>query len=242
MLGQSFDLALVIPAFNEENRLPKTLESVLPFLDQQHFTTEIIIVDDGSSDQTLAVSNKYLRSDNKVCLRVIKHQHNQGKGAAIKTGVFNARSEYILIYDADGATPIQEVLKVWSIKDTGTIVIGSRALCADGVKIKTRALRKLLGRVFNFAANLIVIPKIKDTQCGFKLIPTEVARKIFSRVTMNGYCFDVEVLFLGKKLGFKIVETPIDWFHVSGSKVDVIKDGIKMFFDLFRIRWRHKNL
>ena len=242
MLSESFDLTLLIPAFNEEKRLPKTLDLVLPFLNQQNFSTEIIIIDDGSNDKTYELSSQHTRANDKIELKVLRHLKNQGKGAAIKTGVFTARAGYILIYDADGATPIQEVLKLWNIKDQNTIIIGSRALSASDVKINTNAVRKLLGRIFNLAANFIVIPGIKDTQCGFKLIPIEAAKKIFSRTTMSGYCFDVEVLFLAKNLGLRILETPIDWFHVPGSKVSVVKDGIKMFLDLFRIRWRHRNL
>lgn len=241
MLKMAPELSVIIPAYNEEKRLPSTLNLLREYFSQSVIIPEIIIVNDGSSDATEQVSQTFKATNPQYSVIVIRHVVNSGKGAAIKSGVQAATGNYILLYDADGATPIQEVSRFWPRRSDSTVLIGSRALTSNEVQLKTRLHRKGLGRLFNLAVNILVLPNLKDTQCGFKLLPSSVAKEIFKKTTLMRFSFDVEMLFLAKTMGLNICEIAINWTDIPGSKISIIKDGIKMFIDLFRIRFRHRG-
>jgi dolichyl-phosphate beta-glucosyltransferase len=236
-----FDLSIIIPAYNEEKRLPPVLAEIEKHLCQSDLLVEVLVINDGSRDNTALVAQQYIQQS-KLLIQVISLDQNSGKGAAIKAGVNAAHSDFVLIYDADGATPISELERIWPKRSHAKILIGSRALDSNEVTLKTRVHRKGLGRLFNLAVNLLVLPGLKDTQCGFKLVPTAAAQLIFSKMYMQRFSFDVELLFIAKKIGLEIQEIAINWSHIPGSKVNVIRDGIRMFFDLIRIRYLHRKL
>ena len=238
---KQLDLSIIIPAYNEVKRLLPVLSEIEKYLRNNNLQVEILVINDGSRDNTALVAEQYsLQSD--LLIQVISLKQNCGKGAAIKAGINASNSNFVLLYDADGATPISELERIWPHKSPAKIIIGSRALDSNDVILKTRVHRKGLGRLFNLAVNLLVLPGLKDTQCGFKLLPTAAAQLIFSKMFMQRFSFDVELLFIAKKIGLEIQEIAINWSHIPGSKVNVIRDGIRMFFDLIRIRFLHRNL
>jgi dolichyl-phosphate beta-glucosyltransferase len=232
-------LSLIIPAFNEQQRLLSFLEPAHRFLKDHVSDFEILVVDDGSTDETVATAIAFANSHPEI--RVIELGHNQGKGKAVRTGMLAARCDYKIFADADGSTPIEEVRRLHHALSTGSadIAIGSRALSASGTRVVSRLGRRVLGRVFNFAVNILVVPGIRDTQCGFKLFTHQAAEQVFSRCSVDGFSFDIEVLFLANKLGLTVVEVPVNWTHVAGSKVRVLKDGIQMFITALSVRFRH---
>lgn len=233
-------LTIVIPAYNEAERILPTLESVSQYLSARSARVsqaqfEIVVVDDGSSDNTAAVVLEAAQKHRQV--RLISLPRNRGKGYAVRLGVLNARGARILFNDADGATPIAELERLDAALDQGAdIAIGSRALPSTDVRVSTNAGRKIIGRVFNGIANALLVPGIADTQCGFKLFRAEAAMPLFERQTAERFSFDVEILFLAKRAGFTIQEVPINWTNVPGSKVNLVADSMKMFFDLCRFR------
>ena len=229
--------SIVIPAYNEEERLPSTLEDTLAFLDQKGVEYEVIVVDDGSSDGTAELVQKFAKNSPRV--RLLTYPKNRGKGYAVRLGMLNARGNVVLYADADGATPIEEIERLQRAVDQGAeVVIGSRAMYSKETQVKTVIHRKILGRVFNGVVNFVVVPGIADTQCGFKMFPRAVAQDIFSRQRSEGFSFDVEVLFLAGKLGYKITEVPINWTNIPGSKVNLVKDSMLMLIDVFKFRLR----
>lgn len=238
---ESIGISVVVPAYNEERRLPPTLIDMIDFLDANIPSYEIIVVDDGSTDQTAEVVKKFERIREKV--RLIRLAKNMGKGHAVRTGVFNAGGTRIVFADADGATPIEELPKLLGALDNGAdIAIGSRAIQSEDTKVKTTWLRKYPGRIFNFIVNTVVLPGISDTQCGFKIFSREAAQEVFSKQKADRFSFDVEVLYIAKRLGFSIREIPVNWTNIPGSKVNVVVDGLKMLRDVFIFWWRHRSL
>ncbi|MDE3089773.1 MAG: glycosyltransferase family 2 protein [Chloroflexota bacterium] len=238
-------LTVVIPAYNEERRLPQTLQGVTDYLAQQAYASEIIVVDDGSQDQTGDVVEAFRAAHPNVAL--IRNDH-RGKGYAVHTGVGAARGHILLLFDADSSTPIQDVGKLLPWFERGfAIVIGSRE-GAGAQRIKEPFYRHLMGRVFNFVVRLLAVRGIDDTQCGFKAFRDDVAREIFARTQLyrDGTqrvtgamvtAYDVEVLFLGQKLGFKIKEVPVEWRYGTESKVNPLKDSWRNFRDVVMVRW-----
>ena len=233
-------LTVVLPAYNEAERLPKYLPTVVEFCEQLEGGAELLVVDDGSSDGTVEYVNEV--SQGHSMLRLVVHERNQGKGAAVRTGVMEARGQYVLFADADGATPIKEVWKLLAAARNGAdVVIGSRKAASDDVRRERSFLRESIGSVFYRVTNLVALPSIADTQCGFKLFERSAARRIFELLTESGWAFDVEVLFLAQKLGYSIEEVAVNWFAVEGSKVRP-RDAFRMLVSLFRIRRRHAGL
>lgn len=228
-------LSIVIPAYNEEKRLPRYLLEVAAFAESIRGGAEVLIVDDGSYDGTSA----YVQAAqaNHPCLRIVTLDKNQGKGAAVRRGVCESRGEFVLFADADGATPIAEVLALLAHAEAGAeVVIGSRA--AAGSTVNRSRLRRLLGAMFYRLTNLLTVPGVADTQCGFKLFRRVAAQRIFAKVRERGFAFDVEVLFLAQKLGLAIAEVPVQWSAISGSKVRPFRDSIQMATAVLRIRRR----
>ena len=226
-------LSVIIPAYNEEKRIPDTLVKIEAFLKKQHFNSEILVVDDGSTDKTVQVSQAL---DMKR-LRVIKNPRNMGKGAATRNGIMNAVGELMLFSDADLSTPIEEVCQlIQAIKDGDDVAIGSRALPESDIVIHQPWYREMMGRVFNIVVQVLVLKGIKDTQCGFKLFKAEVARTVFNEQKLSGFAFDVELLMLTRRHGWKIAEVPVKWYNSPASRVSPFRDAMKMFTDLLKLR------
>ncbi len=230
-------LSVVIPAFNEERRLPQTLLSVVEYLDARAETYEVIVVDDGSRDTTAKLVRQFSRLSPRV--RLLACPQNHGKGFAVRLGIMNAVGERILYEDADGASPIEELVRLEAELQKGAdIAIGSRAMVSAETAVRTIWLRKFMGRVFNFLVNVIVVPGIEDTQCGFKLFTRDAARFLFSRQQAEGFSFDVEIIFLAQRAKLQIAEVPVNWTNIPGSKVNLVKDSILMLADVVRFRVR----
>jgi dolichyl-phosphate beta-glucosyltransferase len=234
-------LSVVIPAFNEERRLPPTLLEAITYLDQRGTAYELIVVDDGSNDRTPQMVQALQRFKPEV--RLIRVGKNRGKGAAVRSGMLSARGKLRLFADADGSTPFAELDRLERALSAGAdIAIGSRAKRAEDTRVQTRWYRKFLGQSFNRIVNALIVPGIKDTQCGFKLFNARAADIVFAQQRSDGFSFDVEILYIAQKVGLKIAEIPINWENVPGSKVNLVVDATKMFCDIFRfLRW-HRNL
>jgi dolichyl-phosphate beta-glucosyltransferase len=226
-------LTIVIPAHNEESRLPDTLEQLIRFLGKQTFTSEIIVVENGSQDRTYALAKEF--ADRHANMRVIQNDW-RGKGLAIQRGVQDARGEYIFMCDADLSMPVEEISKFLPPQLQGVdIAIGSRE-APGAVRYNEPYYRHFTGRIFNTLIRLLVLPTLQDTQCGFKCIRADVARDIFPYQTLTGWAFDVELLYIARRHGYRIVEIPIDWYFNADSKISVLRDSLRMFLDLLLIR------
>lgn len=235
------DISIIVPAYNEERRLPPTMIDIIDFFNRQGCRYEVVVVDDGSSDNTAEVVRKFERVRAEV--RLIQLPKNHGKGHAVRLGVLNSHGKRVLFADADGATPIQEVERLQAALNAGSdIAIGSRAKASTETRVATSIHRKLLGRAFNRCVNAILLPSIADTQCGFKMFSRKAALFLFRRQTSDRFSFDVELLFLAHKAGLKIAEVPINWTNVPGSKVNLVLDAILMFRDVFRFRVLHRGV
>lgn len=242
-------LSVVVPAYNEERRLPQTLEIIDAFLAKQSYGSELIIIDDGSADKTSAVVEAY--GINHPRIKLIRNDH-RGKGYAVRTGVLASRGHIVLFSDADLSTPIEEIGEMlpWFERGYG-VVIGSRE--GKGARrIKEPFYRHIMGRVFNMVVRILTVRGIDDTQCGFKAFRDDVARDVFTRMKLYGENakkitdamvtgFDVEVLFLAQKAGVKIREVPVEWRYGTETKVNPLKDSWRNFRDVVMVRmndWR----
>lgn len=235
-------LSIVIPAYNEELRLQSTIEAVEGWAAQQEFSWELVVVDDGSRDRTIEVARASFRRPES---RVVSNPRNMGKGATIRNGMTNhARGQWRLFTDADNSTPIEEVGKLLERARSGnySIAIGSRALADSRLEVRQPIYREMMGRVFNLFVRALVLPGIRDTQCGFKLFTAEAADYVFRHQQLDGFSFDVEILALAHARGFRITEVPVRWIDSPASRVSPIRDSIHMFMDLLRIRWRLRSL
>ena len=242
-------LSIVVPAYNEERRLPASLARILCYLDKQPYEGEVIVVDDGSEDNTVEIVRGLLsRHPN---LRLVENDH-RGKGYAVRTGMLAAQGQVALFCDADLAVPIEETARLLARLEEGyDVSIGSR----EGLGARRYgepSYRHLMGRVFNFLVRIMVVGHFQDTQCGFKCFKGEVARDLFSRVQLYGdqarplkgaalTAFDVELLFLALKRGYRVAEVPVEWHYGLHSKVNPITDSIRHFKDVLTVRindWR----
>lgn len=234
-------LSIIIPAYNEERRLPPTLIDVIDFFDRKSISYEVLVIDDGSKDGTAEVVRKFERVRNQV--RLIQLPRNYGKGHAVRLGVLNSRGAMILFADADGATPIQEFERLEAALSAGAdIAIGSRALASKETKVATSIHRRLFGRVFNKCVNMILLPSIADTQCGFKIFTRKAALFLFRRQRADRFSFDVELLYMAHKANLAVTEVPINWTNVPGSKVNLVLDSLSMFRDVFRFKVIHRGI
>ncbi len=228
-------LSVVIPAYNEATRLPATLRDLRAFLDRDGRRAEVIIVDDGSTDGTSEVVRRLEAEDERI--RLIRLPQNRGKGYAVRTGVVNAAGRLVLFADADGATPFPELARLESHLAGGArVAIGSRGIHDRSTKVEARLYRRIAGRIFHAVVRLYAIRGFTDTQCGFKLFDAAAAHDLFSRMRMSGYSFDVEVLLMALRSGYRVDEVPVNWTHQPGSKVHVVRDGLRMAMDVMRIR------
>ncbi len=228
-------ISVVIPAYNEESRIPQTLEAVSEYLGGR-YDYEIIVVDDGSADATAEICARFLESGGKGS--VIKNSRNRGKGYSVRRGMQQADGEFILFSDADLSTPIREVEKLLrAVEEGADIAVGSRGLPESDVRVHQQFPRESMGKCFNILVRLVAVRGIMDTQCGFKLFRRECAREIFKMAALEKFSFDVEVLFIARRMGFKIKEVPVTWVNSEASRVNVMTDPFRMFFDVFYIRF-----
>jgi dolichyl-phosphate beta-glucosyltransferase len=229
-------LSVIIPAYNEERRLPKTLKEIDKYLRKQNYQYEIIVVNDGSTDKTsLVLSNLQSQILN---LKIIGYETNQGKGYAVRLGMSEAKGEYRIFTDADNSTSIDQIEKIWPEFERGyDIVIGSRDVKGAILDPPQPWIRRFFGEGFKLFRKIIIgLWEIADTQCGFKAFTKKAAENIFPKCKINRFAFDPEILLIGKKLGYKIKEIPVYWKNNPESKVK-FKSIIKMAIDLFKIRW-----
>ena len=226
-------LSIIIPAHNEANRLPDTLEQVFGFLKKQTFTSEVLVVENGSSDKTFEIAQDF--AAHHANLRVIQNDW-RGKGLAIQRGIKEAKGEYLFLCDADLSMPIAEISKFIPPQlPKVDIAIASRE-APGAVRYHEPYYRHFTGRVFNTLIRLLVLPTLQDTQCGFKCIRADVARDIFRYQTLTGWAFDVEMLFIARHHRYQVVEIPIHWYFNADSKISVLRDSLRMFLDLLVIR------
>ena len=226
-------LSIIIPAHNEESRLPGTLEQVFRFLEKQSFSSEVIVVENGSIDRTHEIAHEF--AEQHPNLRVIQNDW-RGKGLAIQRGIKEAKGEYLFLCDADLSMPIEEISKFIPPQlNKVDIAIASRE-APGAVRYHEPYYRHFTGRVFNTLIRLLVLPTLQDTQCGFKCIRADVARDIFRYQTLTGWAFDVEMLFIARHHRYQVVEIPIHWYFNADSKISVLRDSLRMFLDLLLIR------
>lgn len=229
-------LSIVIPAYDEEKRLSGTLERITGYLKSGRWKfSEVIVVDDGSRDGTVRVAEKFRSRVHSV--RVLRNPGNRGKGYAVRHGMLEAKGEWTLFTDADLSTPIEELEKLWTAAQEARaqVAIGSRALDRSLIGVHQPLFRESAGKLFNLTARVITGLPFWDTQCGFKLFETKAAREIFRRQQLERFGFDVEVLFIARKLGYSSIEVPVRWNDVAGTKVGAVS-GLSAFLDPLRVR------
>ncbi len=232
--------SIIIPAYNEEKRLPAYLREIIIYFDGRKETYEVIVVDDGSQDGTVSEIERFRASAPSV--RLIKSARNRGKGYAVRTGMLEARGVLRLFTDADGATPIREIERLeLSIAGGADIAVGSRTVQDPTRTVQARAFRKITGSLFNLVVRSLGVANITDTQCGFKLFRAPVARALFRVQRCTGYSFDVELLFVAQRNKYRIVEVPVHWTDQAGSKVRVARDGLRMLYDIWTVRRNYRR-
>lgn len=229
-------LSVVIPAYNEETRIAKSLEKIYLYLQQQSYTYELIVVDDGSRDQTIrVVTDIFKRIEHGVLL---VNERNRGKGYSVRRGMLASTGEYVVFSDADLSTPIEEVEKLLPVLTQGyDVAIGSRGLKESDVRVHQPFYREYMGKVFNMLIRMLMLTQFHDTQCGFKGFRGDVARRLFALLTLERFSFDVEVLFLAARQGCKIKEVPVQWFNEPNTRVNALRDSSRMFQDVLMIRY-----
>lgn len=234
--GERPYLSVIIPVYNEEKRIGDSLEKIIAFLGEKDYSWEIVVVDDGCKDRTLEIAGEKVPAEH---LNILINERNMGKGATIRNGMINARGELRLFSDADLSTPIEELDKLAApVKEGYDVTFGSRAMKESKLEVRQPWHRELMGRIFNLIVQILHLPGVKDTQCGFKLFTRKAAEDIFPRQKMPGFAFDVEILVIAKKLGYKMKEVPVRWIDSPASKVSPVKDAIKMFLDLVKLKLR----
>lgn len=230
-------LSIIVPTFNEQRRIEGTVRAIhacVPSLCAAH---EILVADDGSVDATSQIVTRLMAEGLPV--RLLTDQTNRGKGSAVRRGVAASTGDLVLMTDADLSTPIQELDRFLnSIRAGADIAIGSRGLPASRIVVHQPRSRELLGRTFNLLVRMAILPGIRDTQCGFKLLRGSVARTLFARSTIDGFAFDAEILAMARRAGYKIAEVPVHWSHMNRSRVRPGRDGLRMLRDLIKISHR----
>jgi dolichyl-phosphate beta-glucosyltransferase len=230
-------LSVVIPCYNEEQRLPRTIEQIERFLAERKIDHELILVDDGSADGTRQVMEAAAAGHTSVRIEVLPH--NRGKGRALAVGVEAARGDEILVTDADLSTPIDELDKLQAALSSGAgVAIASRALRASRVEVSQPVYRVLMGKGFNLIVQAVLLPGIWDTQCGFKLFRGDVAHRVFAHLTTDGFGYDPEVLYRARKQGVKIAEVPVVWRNSAPTKVSPVKSSLDMLKHVVMLRLR----
>jgi len=228
-------LSIIVPSFNEELRLPPSLERIARYIATAGRPAEVIVVDDGSTDRTAEVAAAY--ADRIANLRVVRNGRNRGKGYSVRHGMQEARGEYVLFTDADLSAPIEEADKLLSALDRYEVAIGSRALDRSLIKVRESPFREFAGIVFNRIVRMVLRLPFVDTQCGFKAFRRERCRIIFEQQRIERFGFDPELLYLARHHGLKAIEIPVLWSHSPATKINMMRDSVQMFVDVFTIRW-----
>lgn len=229
------DLSIIIPSYNEELRLPATLERIAAYLPSLGAATEILVVDDGSKDRTAEVAESFRTK--LPGLRVIPNGENRGKGYSVRHGMLEARGRNVLFTDADLSAPIEESAKLLDSLNTHDVAIGSRALDRSLITVHESRFREFAGIIFNAIVRLILRLPFVDTQCGFKAFRRERSKILFEQQRIERFGFDPELLYLARHHGLRTAEIPVRWGHSPATKVNMMRDSIQMFVDVFTIRW-----
>jgi glycosyltransferase involved in cell wall biosynthesis len=232
--ASAFQLSVIIPSFNEESRLPRTLELVASYIKASNRSTEVLVVDDGSTDRTVEVAASF--AERIANLRVLKNGENRGKGYSVRHGMQQARGEAVLFTDADLSAPIEEADKLLAALPEYDVAIGSRAMNRELIEVHESAFREFAGIIFNRIVRIVLCLPFVDTQCGFKAFRRERCRIIFEQQRIERFGFDPELLYLARHHGLKATEIPVRWSHSPATKINMLRDSILMFVEVFRIR------
>ena len=228
------DLSVVIPAYNEALRLRPTLQKVVDYLRGQGIGYEVLVVDDGSTDATAAVAEEFAADG----VRLLRQPENRGKGAVLRVGVLASRGNQVLLVDADLSTPIEDLERLRPHLQEAEVVLGSRAVAGSDITLHQPVYREMMGRTFNLIIRLLGVRGLRDTQCGFKLLDGEVARRLFQELRIERFAYDVELVWLARRHGFRVVEVGVRWADSSSSRVNPMTDSVRMFWDVLALRWR----
>ena len=225
-------VSVVVPAFNEGTRLGASLKRITSYFRSQSIEFEIIVVSDGSTDETAAVARA-----GGDAVKLVELLRNQGKGAAVRNGVLESQGQHILFTDADLSTPIEQWIQIYEKLGEGyDVVIGSRAHAESNIEVRQPWYRERMGKIFNWILRCILPLKLKDTQCGFKLFESETAKRLFGAARVDGFAFDAEILYLAKRFGYCVAELPVTWSDSVPSQVHAVRHSLQMLKDLMRIR------
>jgi len=233
-------VSLIIPAYNEEGRIGPGLKAIVEYATATQLSLEVIVVDDGSTDDTATLAGALLRMAPNVSGRVIRSRQNRGKGYAVRAGLTAARAPYAVFSDADLSTPIEELPRLLSTLENGEadVTFGSRALDRSLIGVRQSRFREIAGRAFNVVLRMATALPFKDTQCGFKAFRMSVCRPLIEAGTIDGFGFDIELLYEAHRAGLRIREIPVRWNHCDGSKVNMLRDGLRMLRDIYTVRLR----
>lgn len=234
---ETLPLSIVIPAYNEADRIEQTLEIVRNYLEEHHFRSEVLVVDDGSQDETASLVSTF--SQHWQDLRLIENPHNLGKGFSVRNGALQAKGPIVLFSDADLSAPIEELPKLVDpiLRGESDFTFGSRALDRSLIGVHQSSIREFSGRIFNLLVQVLTGLPFRDTQCGFKAFRRELMLSVWARQRIGGFGFDPEILFLAKRRGLRLQEIPVRWNHTQGTKVRFLRDGVHMILGLILIRW-----
>jgi glycosyltransferase involved in cell wall biosynthesis len=228
--------SIIIPAYNESRRIGSTLERVVEHLREQKWSAELLVVDDGSKDETTEIIGRFAAENPEV--QLIRNPGNQGKGYSVRNGMLNAKGKFLLFTDADLSSPIVEAHKLFAALESGAdVAIGSRWMDRSLQFERQPLLRRIYSRTFNLFLKIVMGLNFYDTQCGFKAFTREAAQAIFPLQQIHRWAFDVELIFLAHKMGLKVAEVAVRWGHDDRSKMHPIRDGIRMGFEVLKVRW-----
>ncbi len=228
------DLSVVIPAFNESLRLGPTLQRVVDYLSQKGLSYEVLVVDDGSTDATGEVALAFAPRG----VRLLRQEVNRGKGAVVRIGALASQGKAVLLLDADLSTPIEDLERLLPRLPEAELVLGSRAVEGSDILQHQPFYREMMGRTFNFIIQILGVRGLRDTQCGFKLLDGEVARRLFAELRIQRFAYDVELVWLAQRRGYRVVEVGVRWTDSPASKVNPLTDSVRMFWDVLALRWR----
>jgi len=233
----SCDLSVVVPAYNEAGRIGPSLRQALDYLRRRGVDYELLVVDDGSRDATVEVAAGFAPEG----VKVLRHERNRGKGGAVKTGVLASRGDRVLLSDADFSTPIEEIEKLEARLPDSPVVLGSRAVAGSAVRQRQPFYRELMGKTFNRIIRLLGVRGLHDTQCGFKLLRGDLARSLCNELTIEGFAYDVELVWLAQRRGVPVAEVGVVWVNSPDSRVSPIRSSLEMLRDVLLMRLRHRR-